>query len=215
MPVEVTRIKGRLRALFPKANLSNKRIDEISARLSKKLNDDSDDAAIDEVVNQANDFISFEDIAKSDDRIRTLEQANQNAKLDDGSGSDGKTPKDEDKKDEDPTNKLLQMMQELKSEVSDIKSNRVRESKTVEARKVFDKNETFKGLSERSKEHFFRQIDVNSDVSVDDQISDLQETYNDMVQSNANDGNYSGKPPQGQPSGEMSEEEMDNVIGSI
>ena len=67
------KIAGRLKALFPKANLSQKRIDAIADKLELKVADDADDSVIDDVVNQANDFMDFEAIAKEDDRIRTLE----------------------------------------------------------------------------------------------------------------------------------------------
>ena len=69
-------IAGRLKALFPKANLSTKRIDVITAKLESKVSDNADETAIDEILNQANDFMDFEAVAKEDDRIRTLE-ANQ------------------------------------------------------------------------------------------------------------------------------------------
>lgn len=75
MAVKPELIKARLRALFPKANLSTKRLDEISARLAKKPEDDADETAIDEVITDydENGAMTFEEIAKADDKIRTLE----------------------------------------------------------------------------------------------------------------------------------------------
>ena len=73
MAVKPEIIKARLKALFPKANLSTKRIDALAAKLAPMPADDADDAAVDVILNQANDFNSFEDIAKEDDRVRTLE----------------------------------------------------------------------------------------------------------------------------------------------
>jgi hypothetical protein len=73
MAVDATRISGRLRALFPKANLSTQRLNEISVRLSKMPADDADDDTVDAVINQANEFTPFSEIAKSDDKIRDLE----------------------------------------------------------------------------------------------------------------------------------------------
>lgn len=75
MAVKPEQIKARLKAKYPKANLSTKRLDEISAKLAKKPADDADDAAIDEVLEDYNENgpMTFEEIAKSDDKIRTLE----------------------------------------------------------------------------------------------------------------------------------------------
>lgn len=71
MAVEASKVKARLRALFPKANLSTKRLDEISDKLGKKVEDNATDAQIDEALEEYNGIYSFEDIAKNDDRLRT------------------------------------------------------------------------------------------------------------------------------------------------
>ena len=73
MAVEKTKIQERLKVLFPGVNLSKARIEQISSRLSQKPKDDAEDAEIDEVINNANDFMPFADLAKEDDRVRTLE----------------------------------------------------------------------------------------------------------------------------------------------
>lgn len=73
MAVEKAKVIARLKALFPKANLSQTRLDAIADKLAKKPADDADDAAIDAVINDFNDVLSIEDIAKGDDRTRTLE----------------------------------------------------------------------------------------------------------------------------------------------
>src|SRR5690606_33501808 len=102
------KIAGRLKALFPKANLSTKRIDAITAKLESKVSDDADDAAIDEIVNQANDFMDFEALAKEDDRVRTLE-ANQK-KSDEGKGTDPDPDKNQNPNPENETNTLLKTL---------------------------------------------------------------------------------------------------------
>ncbi|MDO6389005.1 hypothetical protein Q4E40_02615 [Pontibacter sp. BT731] len=78
MAVAPERIKERLRSNFSGVNLSKQRLDELAARLSQKPADDADDAAIDQVLSNANDFMPFADIAREDDRVRTL-LANQKA----------------------------------------------------------------------------------------------------------------------------------------
>jgi len=76
MAVDKSKIKERLKALFPGVNLSNTRIEQLSTRLAPKPADDADDAAIDAVINEANFYNPFADMAKEDDLIRTL-KANQ------------------------------------------------------------------------------------------------------------------------------------------
>ena len=79
MAVEKSKVIARLKALFPKANLSQKRLDALADKLASKPADDADDAAIDLVINDFNSVLSIEEIAREDDRVRTLEQkANPN-----------------------------------------------------------------------------------------------------------------------------------------
>lgn len=75
MAVSQDKIKERLRALFPKANLSKQRLDAIAAKLATKPEDDATDDQVDEIINDYNEVIDFEQIARDDDRIRTLEAA--------------------------------------------------------------------------------------------------------------------------------------------
>ena len=51
MAVEKSKVVNRLKALFPKANLSQKRLDALADKLASKPADDADDAAIDAVIN--------------------------------------------------------------------------------------------------------------------------------------------------------------------
>lgn len=73
MSIEKSKVIARIKALHPNTNLSNARLNELSDRLIKKLTDDADDAAIDSVINDANDYNPFSEIARSDDKIRDLE----------------------------------------------------------------------------------------------------------------------------------------------
>ena len=73
MAVDRLKVIARLKALFPKANLSQKRLDALADKLASKPADDADDTAIDVVINDFNDILSIEEIAREDDRVRTLE----------------------------------------------------------------------------------------------------------------------------------------------
>lgn len=75
MAVTTEQLKGRVKALYPNANLSTVRMSAIADRLCKKPKDGATDEEIDAVVKDFNDYgaMTFEEIAKSDDKIRTFE----------------------------------------------------------------------------------------------------------------------------------------------
>lgn len=75
MAVEKTRIKERFKILFPKINLSATRLDAIAAKLSQIPEDDADDEAVDQTITEYDEsaVVSFEEIAKHDDKVRSLE----------------------------------------------------------------------------------------------------------------------------------------------
>lgn len=216
MAVEAKRIKERLKAKYPKANLSNKRLDEIAARLAKKPEDDADDAAIDTVLENANDFMSFEDIAKSDDRLRTLEAKAQ-------SKDDGKKPDDDGKQDPPAppsdvpawAQALIDSNKSLKEDLNELKTGKITENKKESARKLFEGNETLKGLKQNIKDNWFNRIDVNSETPVDEQISNLEKEYNDMVQHYADSKGYAAAPPQGKSNTEPTNEEIDAIVEQL
>ncbi len=65
--------KARLKTKYSGVNLSTKRIDAIADRLHKKFPDLTEEADHDAKLDDLNDLQPFADIAKDDDRIRTLE----------------------------------------------------------------------------------------------------------------------------------------------
>lgn len=71
------KIIARLRALYPGVNLSKTRLDQIADKLASKITDENE---IDTRLNDLNDVMPFADIAKQDDRVRTLEAKNKDPK---------------------------------------------------------------------------------------------------------------------------------------
>lgn len=180
------KIAGRLKALFPKANLSTKRIDVITAKLESKVSDDADDTAIDEVVNQANDFMDFEAIAKEDDRIRTLE-ANQK-KGDEGGDppKDGKTP-------EQPKDDTPEWAKALLNKVEALEKGKVTESKANTVADLFSKSEILKGLPENQKQSWLKRVNLEAeDLSAE--VSALETEYTELKQSIVDSSEYAGSP---------------------
>lgn len=67
------KIISRLKEKFSGVNLSNARLDAIADKLAPKI---TDETTIDAKLDELNEILPFADIAKQDDRVRTLE-ANQ------------------------------------------------------------------------------------------------------------------------------------------
>lgn len=217
MAVEAKRIKERLKALFPGVNLSAKRIDELSARLAQKPADDADDTAIDQVINDANDFMPFKDIAREDDRVRTLE-ANQKSQDPPSPPNPPQDPPADPPKTEDVpawAKAMLESNEILKKELQEIKTGKIIESKRESARKLFENNETLRGLKETVKEKWFNRIDVNSETPVEDQIAELESEYSDLVQVSADHRRSAGAPPNGGPNSKPTDAELDAVVAGI
>lgn len=208
MAVAPEKIKARLKVLFPKANLSTKRLDAYAAKLAPKPADDADDAAIDAIINDYNEIIDFEVVAKEDDRIRTLEaekkkaeEALKNKGKGDEKGKDDE-PEDEVEIDKDTpawAKAIFKQNQKLTSELEAIKTGKIIETKKSQASDLFAKSEILKGLKPELKEKWLNRIDVNSDVPYDEQIKDLETEYSELVQTNANNNQYAGGAGGGSP----------------
>ena len=219
MAVEAKKIKDRLKKLFPKANLSTKRIDEISARLAKKPADDADDDAIDQVINDANDFMSFEDIAKNDDRIRNLE-----AKAKKVTESKNETQDEEDNEDnvdEVPTGDevpkwakvLITSNKKLQEKLQTLETENTQKSKTQQAESLMSKS---KVLPENLQKKWVTRIDLESDIPFEDQIKDLETEFTDLSSAIVKEkvplgGNF----PTGYESKEATDAEVDSVVDNI
>ncbi|KAA6441462.1 hypothetical protein FEM33_01635 [Dyadobacter flavalbus] len=67
------KIIARLRALYPGVNLSKARLDEFANPDKLKITDETTETEIDEKLNYLNAILPFAEVAKQDDRLRTLE----------------------------------------------------------------------------------------------------------------------------------------------
>lgn len=73
-------VQGRLRELFPKANLSKTRIEQYATKLTAKLNEESTQEDLDNLIKDLNDVVNFEEVAKQDDQLRTFLNAKPKTK---------------------------------------------------------------------------------------------------------------------------------------
>ncbi|WCM42396.1 hypothetical protein MG290_01630 [Flavobacterium sp. CBA20B-1] len=178
------KIAGRLKALFPKANLSTKRIDVITAKLESKVSDDADDTAIDEIVNQANEFMDFEAIAKEDDRVRTLE-ANQKK------GDEGGNPPKDDPTPEPPKDDTPEWAKALLSKVDALEKGKITESKANTVADLFSKSEILKGLPENQKQSWLKRVNLESE-DLAAEVASLETEYTELRQSFADSADLAG-----------------------
>lgn len=207
MAVEKSKVIARLKALFPKANLSQKRLDALADKLASKPADDADDAAIDLVINDFNSVLSIEEIAREDDRVRTLEQkANPNPP----------TPPAPPTGDDVPAyvKALLDKLDGVTSDLEALKTGKIIETKKQTASELFAKSEVLKRIPEGIRQNWVNRLPVSPETSQEEMdlaVKALEEEYSTLVQVNADNNQYSG--PAGNGSAEIKAD--DAVVESI
>lgn len=200
MAVPKERVEVRLKAFAGRANLSNKRIDEIAARLCSLPADDADDAAIDAVITNADAIYPFKEIAAQDDKIIGLETKLKPVP------NPTPTPQPEPTPTPTPTpapsndapewaKELIKQNATITSELEALKSGKIVETKRASAAEAFGKSEVLKALKDDLKPAWLNRIDVNSETPIEDQIMTLETEYTTMVQSFADSIGYSGPAP--------------------
>ena len=214
MAVKPEIIKARLKALFPKANLSQKRLDVLAAKLAPMPADDADDAAVDVVLNLANDFNSFEEIAREDDRIRTLEaKANpEPAPTTTPAPTPAPTPSDV----PEWAKGLLESNKALLEKVTTLETGKITDSKKQTAQSVFESSEVLKSLKPEIKSNWLNRIDVNSETPIEDQVKSLEIEFTDIRQAVAENTRYSGPVPTYTSSNNApSEQDIESIVDNL
>lgn len=217
MAVEKSKVIARLKALFPKANLSQKRLDALADKLASKPADDADDAAIDLVINDFNSVLSIEEIAREDDRVRTLEQkANPNP-------PNPPTPPAPPAPPTPPTGDdvpayvkaLLDKLDGVTSDLEALKTGKIVETKKQTASELFAKSEVLKRIPEGIRQNWVNRIDVNSETPFEDQIQALETEYSTLVQETANNNDYPGPAGGGKTPSTVDEKLVDDIVSSM
>lgn len=218
MAVDKVKVIARLKALFPKANLSQQRLDAIADKLAKKPADDADDTAIDAVINDFNDVLSIEDIAKGDDRTRTLEADKKKAEELAAKKKPNPSNEEEEVETEGMTafeKTMLKKFGELKSDLDNIKSGNLKQSKLEQAKSLLEKSEVFKKLDEETKGFMLKNVELDSETPFEEQITGLEGMFGKMVQTNADTNQYGGPAGGGNPGATFDEKEMAEIVKSM
>lgn len=220
MAVEKSKVISRFRIKFPKVNLSNDRLNEIADRLSKKPADDADDAAIDLVLDEANELLSFEDIAKSDDRLKNAEAlAKKNNPT-----PPAPVPNPEPKPNPEPpkgddmpawAKAILDSNKKLEGELEAIKTGKIIETKKQTASELFAKSEVLNRIPEAIRQNWVNRIDVNSEIPFEEQIKSLEEEYSTLVQVSADSGRYAPPAGGGNPNPTIDEKLVEKLVDEL
>ncbi|QYS85416.1 hypothetical protein JJC03_09205 [Flavobacterium oreochromis] len=214
MAVPKVKVIERLKALFPKANLSQKRLDALADKLATKPADDADDSAIDDVINDFNQILSIEEIAKDDDRLRTLESKQKEPKT---PVSPQDLPAPTPPKEDIPewAKQLISSNQKTLEEIEAIKTGKVLETKRVTASELFSKSNTLNKMPDTIKTSWLNRIDLNSETAIEDQVKSLEEEYAVLSQTAANNTGYSGPAGSGNPNGSVDEKLVEKFVNEM
>lgn len=168
MAVSAEKVKVRIRAMFPKTNLTTKRLDEISAKLGAKIEDNADEAAIDAAVTDFNEnsILTIEEIAKNDDRIASLTK-----KAVEPPKPKTEPKSEEDKKDEDPLSLVLSELKATRAEIANLKAEN--QQKSIEER--FKADERLKNVPAAMLKGRIPKDEDSFEDSVTELVSDWQE----------------------------------------
>lgn len=217
MAVDKQRVIARLKALFPKANLSQKRLDAYADKLAPKPEDDADDAAIDALINDYNDVIDFVAVAAEDDRVRTLEKkANEQKPNSVPTNPNPANPTNQEPPaNPAPAEEVPVWAKTLLEKVEKLETGKVLETKKQTAQSLFENSEVFKNASKEVKDFMFKNIDLNSDTSFEDQIKGLEETFSQMVQKTADETSYPGPAGSGRSTTGVDEKEVERLVNEM
>lgn len=223
MAVKPEIIKARLKVLFPKANLSQKRLDAYAAKLAPKPADDADETAIDAIITDYNDVIDFEAVAKEDDKTRTLEAAKAKADADKAKGKGGKQEEEEEEVEtveldaDTPAwaKALMKQNEKLTSEIESIKSGTVKQSKLEQAKSLLEKSEVFKKLDDETKGFMLKNVDLDSETPFEEQITSLEGVLGKLVQTNADSNQYAGAAGGGNPTVAVDEKLVEDIVNTM
>ena len=215
MAVKPEQIKARLKAKYPKANLSTKRVDALAAKLCLKPADDADDDAIDAVLEAANEIVSFEDIAKDDDRMRTLEANQKPTPTPPAPPAPAPDPNNPNPPAPAPQDDAPAWAKKIQSDLEDLKSGKVTETKIQTVQGLFEKSDLLKGLKPEIKATWLKRVDLNSETPFEEQITALETEYADLVQVAADSADYGGRAIIGKPDATFSQEAANKIVDNL
>lgn len=187
MAVSQDKIKERLRALFPKANLSKQRLDAIAAKLATKPEDEATDDQVDEVISDYNEVIDFEQIARDDDRIRTLEAARK------PKPTKPAEQRDEDSDDPDDGNETNKLLKSLLEKVEKLESEKAQETVSQKFIKL--------AKEKNIPEAMYKRAIPSKEDDIDVVLAEIEADWKDFAEKNKLQNYGKDQPGGGRPNG--------------
>lgn len=206
------KIIARIKALFSGVNLSKERMDAIADKLSARITEEDQ---IDEQLNGLNEVVSFEDIAKQDDRIRNLEKIAKEKQKADPPKTDPPNPNNPPKNDPPKTDDTPEWAKALMGEIASLKADKVKNSRREQvAEKLKEADEKYRDRVLR----YFDRMNIESDDDFQTVISEIEADYADHVQSAADAGLGKDQPfggVSGPSNNKVSEKEVESIVDSL
>lgn len=170
----IEKIKERLKAKFPGANLSKTRLDEITARLNASVTAEDQ---IDGILDQANGIFPFEQIAREDDRARSLEAAARKQQ-----DPPGTPPKTDPPGDETPAwaKPLIETIKAQNQKIELLEKGKTKETlaqKAAEALKAKNIPEAFAKVP-------LKNFSIEKEEDLEAWVSEIQESFTEFEKTN-------------------------------
>lgn len=203
------------KTMFPTLNLSNKRLDLIASRIEAKI--DSDETKINDELKTMDEYLSFSEIAKEDDRIRTLEARNK--ELLTGKPPTDTTPKadDDQNANDDPTTVLLKKILKQNEELQ-VKITNIEQKETLGTIRGSLKTNSLKDIPES---FWGKRIIPTKEEEVQAFVDEVTSDYTAFKQEHADKGLgiigdvINGQVTKTGPIKKASVEEVNSVVSSI
>jgi hypothetical protein len=183
--------KARLKAKTKAAgvNLSQKRIDAFADRLHKKNPDTKEETDHDKLIDELDELVAFADVAKEDDRVRTLEaktKTQSSKSTDDDDDDQDDDPKSNDQGKRDRTPKWARELME------DLKTLKQEKAQTSIRGKIAEK------LKDKVPEKFYSKRAIpEKDEDLEAFVADVEKDWTDLKQENNNLGLAGTSSPAG------------------
>jgi hypothetical protein len=175
-------IKARFKAKYPTVNLSAKRLESIVDKLDVKTESEDE---IDGKLDDLNDVVPFDDIAKQDDRIRDLEKKGKTTPP----ATPPVTPEGKTDDDAEPVpgwaKGLQETIQNLSGELSAIKTEKIITSRSqLVADKLKDAPESYRTKALKD----FTRMKFESDDEFTEYLTETETDYQAFVQEQSDAG---------------------------
>ncbi len=200
--------KARLKAKYSGVNLSNERITAIADRLHKKFPELTEDADHDAKLDELNDLAPFDESAKQDDKLRTLEAKTRGQKTPEEIAAEVEAAR----KAAEGNDGMPEWFKTYQKSVDD-KLDGILKEKSVNS----IRQQATEKLKDVPAKFWNKRALPEKDEDIETFITEVQNDYKEFHQGLVNEGLAGTSIPKGSsaPTGKASKEEVDKIVDSI